>query len=144
VTMEAEIYLEPAEVGLLRLGRTMGTPDLPAALIERDALLSAQASRAVDREIADREEAALAQVDDDIWRGELFSTRCYECGGRTTLFGCTHADDCALDRSLNAQQRWRRRNPEFCARQTRIARIKRRWAIVCKRQTDVGGSEMAA
>jgi hypothetical protein len=126
------VILEPATASLLRLGREMGRDDVCSVLLVRDPILSAAVSRAVDRELGDRERAKNDQVENDMRRGLLFSKYCHECGVRCTQFGMVHADDCDIDRTLSAQQRWKLRHPEWVAPGDRLNRIKRRWALLAR------------
>lgn len=124
------VVLDPACVGLLRLGREMGASDVPAAELARDAILSVEVSREVDRLIDDADRKFWDQVDDDMRRGIALSCRCMSCGAVCAVFGVKHADDCDLDRSLTAEQRYRLRNPGHQERQFRLMAIKSRWALM--------------
>lgn len=124
------VVLEPAAWSFLRLGREMGSSDVPAAELVRDAILSAEVSREVDRLVDEVERGFYDRVDEDMRRGIAFSRRCMACGAVCAVFGVKHADDCDLDRSLTAEQRYDLRNPGKKKQQFRIMAIKSRWALM--------------
>jgi hypothetical protein len=124
------VILEPAHVSLARLGREMGSSDVPAAELVRDSILSAEASREVDRLIGASDREFWDRVDDDMRRGITLSKRCMSCSAICTAYGVKHADDCDLDRSLTAEQRYALRNPGHNRRTLRLLLIKTRWALI--------------
>jgi len=102
-----------------------------------DSLLSFRASRAVDRILAERDEAEAAIAGEDVANHVSLSVRCGSCGVIGYLFEWNHLPGCALDRTLTPKQRWRLRHParaiEAQRRRRRSARklaIKRRWAVL--------------
>lgn len=103
-----------------------------------DSLLSFRASRAVDRILAERDEAEAAIAGEDVANRVSLSVRCGSCGVIGYLFEWNHLPGCALDRTLTPQQRWSLRHParaieaqrRWNRRNARKRAIKCRWAML--------------
>jgi hypothetical protein len=125
------VVLEPASASLLRLGREMGSSDVPAAELVLGPLWSMAASREVDRILDDRDREEKNQLEDDMRRGMLFSRYCQSCWARCTPFGTKHVDGCDLDRTLTFGQRYQLRHPDLSpGKRFRLLAIRARWAVI--------------